>query len=388
MTSTVTVSRRGADRVKALHHWVYRIDVVSVDAAAGDVVRVVDERGRPLGRAFYSAASQIALRFLTFQDQQVDTRFFRRRLEAAIDWRRRAVTDTTALRLVHGEGDFLSSLIVDRYGDVLVMQTLSQGTERLKQTWVDLLTELCQPVAIVERNEAAVRDLEGLPRHSGLLTGTLADDLEVVEHGLRYLVDPLAGQKTGAFLDQRENRMAAAAYARGRGLDVFAYHGSFALHLARHCDTVVAVDVSAEALERAARNAGLNGLRDRISTVEANAFDFLRAADQAAENFDIIVLDPPAFVKRRSALEAGTRGYKEINLRALRMLEPGGVLVTSTCSYHVSEEMFLGIVQSAAADAGTCVRVVEKRTQSRDHPIALAVPESYYLKCLVLEVMA
>jgi 23S rRNA (cytosine1962-C5)-methyltransferase len=386
MAATVTISRRGADRVRARHQWVYRSDVESDGGAAGgDVVRVVDGRGRCIGRAFYSEASQIALRFVAFRDVEIDRAFWRARLERAVAYRARIVEDATAYRLVHGEGDYLSSLVVDRYGDCLVVQTLSQGTDALKGLWVELLGELFEPSAIVERNDARVRELEGLPLQSGVLSGTCPEGLEVEEHGVRYIADLLGGQKTGAFLDQRENRVAAARYGRGRALDCFSFHGSFALHLARVCDRVVAIDSSADALARARANAELNGVQDRVELVEANVFDFLHDLDQRGERFETIVLDPPAFAKRRAAVEAAIRGYKEINLRALRLLEPGGVLVTATCSYHVSEELFLGVVAAAAADAGRSVRVVEKRMQARDHPVLLSVPETYYLKCLIVE---
>jgi 23S rRNA (cytosine1962-C5)-methyltransferase len=387
MTATVTISRRGADRVRARHQWVYRSDVENDGGAAGgDVVRVVDGRGRCIGRAFYSDASQIALRFVAFRDVQIDRAYWRARLERAAAHRARVVEGATAYRLVHGEGDYMSSLVVDRYGDCFVVQTLSQGTDALKDLWVELLAELFDPTAIVERNDARVRELEGLPLRTGVLAGACPETLEVDEHGVRYGVDLLGGQKTGAFLDQRENRVAAARYGRGRALDCFSFHGSFALHLARVCDRVIAIDSSADALARARANAELNGAQDRIEVVDANVFDFLHDLDKRGERFETIVLDPPAFAKRRSALEAAVRGYKEINLRALRLLEPGGVLVTATCSYHVSEELFLGVVAAAAADAGRSVRVLEKRMQARDHPVLLSVPETYYLKCLIVEV--
>lgn len=387
MTATVTITKRGAERAHARHQWIYRGDVASVgEAKGGDVVRVVDPHGRALGRAFYSDASLIALRFVAFEDVETDRDFWRARLERAAGLRERVVEGATAYRLVHGEGDLVSSLVVDRYDDCLSIQTLSQGTERLKPLVVELLTELFAPRAIVERNDAHVRDLEGLPRVSGVLAGELPGEIEVEEHGVRYLADLTGGQKTGAFLDQRENRVAAARYARGRGLDGFSFHGSFALHMARVCDHVIAVDSSADALARARRNAELNGLESRLELVEENVFDLLRAYDDKGERFDTIVLDPPAFVKRKTALDAGLRGYKEINLRALRLLTPGGVLVSSTCSYHVSEELFLGVLAAAAADAGRDARILEKRTQSRDHPVLLSVPETYYLKCVVLEV--
>lgn len=388
MTSTLTVTKKGAERARARHHWIYRSDVAEAgDARGGDVVRVVDPKGRPLGRAFYSDASLIAVRFVTFDDIETGRAFWSKRLDDAIALRDRVVEGTTAYRVVHGEGDLISSLIVDRYGDCLSIQTLSQGTERLKPLFVELLAERFAPRSIVERNDAHVRDLEGLPRQAGVLLGEQPSELEIDEHGVRYLADIVGGQKTGAFLDQRENRVAAARYARGRGLDAFSFHGSFAMHLARVCDTVTAVDTSGDALRRARRNAELNGVSERVELLEANVFDVLKQWDEANDRFDAVVLDPPAFVKRKTALDAGVRGYKEVNLRALKLLAPGGTLVTSTCSYHVSEEMFLGIVQSAAADAGRDVRILEKRTQARDHPVLLSIPETYYLKCLVLAVV-
>jgi len=387
MTAAVTISRRGVERARSRHVWIYRSDVENDGGARpGAVVRVGDSRGRFVGYALYSSSSQIALRFVTFREVDVDRAFWRDRLARAIDYRDRVVADTNAYRLVHGEGDFLSSLVVDRYGEYISIQTLSQGTDALKPLFVELLDELLQPAAIVERNDARVRELEGLPLVSGVLAGTCPERFVVDEHGVRYAVDLLGGQKTGAFLDQRENRVAARRYARGRALDCFSCHGSFALHLAPECERVHAVDTSADALARARANAELNGMSDRIETIEANVFDHLHDLDQKGERFQTIVLDPPAFAKRRSSLDAALRGYKEINLRALRLLDTGGTLVTATCSYHVSEELFLGVVASAAADAGRSVRLVEKRTQGRDHPVLLSVPETYYLKCLILEV--
>ena len=384
----VTITRRGAERARARHQWIYRSDVERDEGApGGEVVRVLDGRGRFLGRAFYSNASQIALRFVAFEDVEIDRSFWRARIERAADMRERIVDGATAYRLIHGEGDLLSSLVVDRYGDCLSLQTLSQGTERLKPLWVELLSEIFAPRSIVERNDVRVRDLEGLPQVAGVLAGEEPGEVEVQENGVRYLVDPVAGQKTGAFLDQRENRIAARRYSRGRALDCFSFHGSFALHMAPACDHVTAVDSSADALARARRNIALSEFGDRIELVEANVFDLLHDLDVRRERFDTIVLDPPAFAKHRSALDAAVRGYKEINLRALRLLEPGGTLVTATCSYHVSEDLFLGIVASAAVDAGRTARLLEKRMQARDHPVLLSVPETYYLKCLIVEVL-
>ena len=313
---------------------------------------------------------------------------------AAADWRRRIVADADAYRLVHAEGDYLPGLIVDRYGDCFVLQTLTRGMDALKPMWTELLVEEFQPRLIVERNDAKVRQLEGLPMVNSVLYSAVGQaaslpvmsEFVITENGIKFQVDLLEGQKTGAFLDQRENRLAAMNYASGRGLDCFSFHGSFALHLASDCDSVTAVDISEPAIESAKRNAELNNITN-IEFVAANVFDRLRDYDDAGERFDTIVLDPPAFAKNRGALEGALRGYKEINLRALRLLNPGGVLITCSCSYHVGEELFLEMLKEAARDAGRQIQVVEKRTQGRDHPILLTVPETYYLKCVVLRVM-
>ncbi|MGH9800467.1 MAG: class I SAM-dependent rRNA methyltransferase, partial [Blastocatellia bacterium] len=312
------------------------------------------------------------------------------RLLAAADWRRRIVDDTNAYRLVHSEGDYLPGLIVDRYDDCFVLQTLTRGMDALKTMWTELLVEEFQPRLIVERNDSKVRQLEGLPMINSVLhskDGSTAAEFTIIENGIKFGVDILEGQKTGAFLDQRENRAAAANYASGRGLDCFSFHGSFALHLASDCDTLTAIDISEPAIERAKRNAELNGITN-IEFIAANVFDRLREYDDAGERFDTIVLDPPAFAKNRGSVEGALRGYKEINLRALRLLNPGGVLITCSCSYHVGEELFLETLMEAARDAGRQVQIVEKRTQGRDHPILLTVPETYYLKCAVLRVVA
>jgi 23S rRNA (cytosine1962-C5)-methyltransferase len=298
------------------------------------------------------------------------------------------VSETDAYRLVHAEGDLLPGLIIDRYGDCFVIQTLTRGMDALKPMWVELLLEEFQPRLIVERNDAKVRQLEGLPMTGGVLYGdpSSASELTINENGINFLVNPLEGQKTGAFLDQRENRAAAMRYARGRGLDCFSFHGSFALHLAKNCERVAAIDISQPAIERAGRNAGINGIAN-VEFIEANVFDQLRDYDDAGERFDTIVLDPPAFAKNRGAVESALRGYNEINLRALRLLNPGGVLITCSCSYHVGEGLFLEVLADAARDANRNVQIVEKRTQARDHPILLTVPETHYLKCIVLRVM-
>ena len=386
MPTTVTLTNRGAQRVHARHSWIYRSDLTEHNGAeAGELVLVRDSKGAVLGLALYSSRSQIALRMIAYQEVETDRDFWFSRLVAAERLRQQVVSDTTAYRLVYGESDLLPSLIIDRYNDCFVIQTLSQGMETLKQTWVDLLVERYGPRAIIERNEARVRDLEGLPRSTGVIYGHDPGEMVIEESGVRFNVNLVEGQKTGAFLDQRENRIAARGYARGRALDCFTYQGAFALHLGRGADQVIAVDVSGAAISQARRNAELNGSTN-IEFVEANVFDLLREKDQAGERFDIINLDPPAFAKNRASIEGAMRGYKEINLRAMKMLAPGGTLITSSCSYHMSEESFLNVLAGAAADAGRSVRVIEKRTQARDHPVLISMPETFYLKCMILRV--
>lgn len=386
MTTTVTVTKRGADRARARHCWIYRSDVSDAKGARpGEVVRVVDPANRVIGHALYSSRSQITLRFVSFDDQAINRDFWRGRLLSAEKLRKEVVRDTTAYRLVYGESDLLPSLIVDRFNDCFVIQTLSQGMDGLKQMWIELLLELYEPRAIVERNEARVRDLEGLPRTAGVVLGSDPGELVIEENGVRFAVNLIEGQKTGAFLDQRENRVSAASYARGRALDCFTFQGGFALHLARGAERVIGVDVSGAAIAQAKRNAELNGTAN-AEFVEANVFDLLRELEAKGEPFDVINLDPPAFAKNRASVDAAQRGYKEINLRAMKLLGEGGTLITSTCSYHMSEDAFLNVIADAAADAGRSVQIIEKRTQARDHPVLVSMPETYYLKCLIVRV--
>jgi len=387
--NTVRVTKKGADRVRNGHLWIYSSDVVDYEAEGGSIVSVTDERGNFIGQALYSDASQISLRFLTQSNEQIDREWWQRRIREAA--RRRSVPpDTNAYRLIYSEGDLLPSLIVDRYDDVLVMQTLSQGTDAVKSLLLEILIEEFSPRAVIERNDARVRDLEGLPLISATVYGKPPAELEILQHGLRFHVEPLGGQKTGSFLDQRENRLAARAAAattnKQRALDCFTFNGAFALHLATACESVIGIDISADAVAAARKNALLNDLND-VQFLEANVFDALREFEAGGERFDVIVLDPPAFAKNRASLKAAIRGYKEINLRALKLLHSGGVLVTCTCSYHVSEELFLEIVNQAAIDARRRVQVIEKRTQAADHPVLLGMPETYYLKCLVTRVI-
>jgi 23S rRNA (cytosine1962-C5)-methyltransferase len=383
----VKVSRKGANRLNDGHVWVYRSDIVTADGIApGSAVGVTDERGKFLGTALYSGASQIAIRMLSKDAIRDLDGLLRKRLLEAISYRERVVRDTDAYRIVFSEADFLPGLIVDRYNDLLSLQVLTQAmdTEAVRQVIVSEVTERLKPAAIAERVDPRVRELEQLPaRSSGLLQGERKTTVFSM-NGVRFHYEAFEGQKTGAFLDQRENYAAAAQYARGEALDVFCYHGGFALHLAQNCSKVTGVDSSRPALEVADHNAALNGRE--IEWIEANAFDLLRDYASAGQQYDTVVLDPPAFAKSKSNLATALRGYKELNLRALKMLRPGGILVTCSCSYHVSPADFLEVVAQAARDMHRNLRIVENRTQAKDHPILLTVPETAYLKCIVLAV--
>jgi 23S rRNA (cytosine1962-C5)-methyltransferase len=381
------ISVRGVDRILSGHPWIYRTDLIDDGGAEpGAIVRLVDRRKRFFGQALYSSKSQISLRLLTREAREFDRNLLAERIRAAAAYRSIVAEGTRACRLVAAEGDLLPSLIVDRYGDCLAVQTLSQGMDRLKPDIVEILKEQFTPRSIIERNDVAVRALEGLSEQVGVLFGEDMSEVIVEENGLKLCYDLRGGQKTGGFLDQRENRAAARQYARGRLLDCFTYSGAFAVTLAKQCDSAMGVDMSGDALKLAKRNQELNGIAN-IEWREANCFDFLKAADQKGERFDTIVLDPPAFARQKSNRESALRGYKELNLRALKMLNPGGHLLTFSCSFHVSEADLLEAVASAALDAHRTVVVVERRTQSRDHPILLTVPETHYLKCLIRRVL-
>jgi 23S rRNA (cytosine1962-C5)-methyltransferase len=385
--NTVTVNKRGADRIRGGHLWIYRSDVVQThESAGGSVVVVRDQKGNFVGQAFFSDSSQIALRFLSQTEEPIDREWWRRRILGAAGRRANIAPNTNAYRLVYTEGDLLSSIIVDRYDDVLVLQTLSQGSDAIKPLLVELLAEQFAPRAIIERNDVRVRQHEGLELIAGTLYGEAPAEFEVVQEGIKFLVAPLSGQKTGSFLDQHENRIAARAVAHGRALDCFTFAGGFALNLASVCDSIVGIDISAEALESARKNAELNEITN-VEFREANVFDALREMESAGERFDTIVLDPPAFAKNRASVNAAARGYKEINLRAIKLLKPGGILVSCTCSYHMPEDLFLGIIADAGNDAHRKLQLIEKRTQSSDHPILLGVPETYYLKCVIARVL-
>ncbi len=388
MLPTAIVNAKGEDRIRGGHPWIYRSDVMDVSGVEpGIVVRVRGPRHRELGHALFSDQSQITLRMIARDDRAIDEAFWRGRLDRAIRFRDVLAIDATAYRLVHGEADLLPSLIVDRYGDYLVMQTLSQGMDRLTPALLPLLVELTGARGVLARNDPKVRLLEGLEQKVEVLHGAVPETISVREAGVTYDVDPWRGQKTGLFLDQRENREAAARYAHGALLDCFSYNGGFALALAPRCQTVEAVDVSADAVARITANAAANGVTN-LTAREANVFDELRHMERDGARYDTIVLDPPAFAKNKASIQNALAGYKEINLRALRLLAPGGYLITCSCSYNVDEGMFAQTVFEASVDAHTPVTVVEKRMQGRDHPVLLGVPETYYLKCLILRKLA
>jgi 23S rRNA (cytosine1962-C5)-methyltransferase len=383
--SAIKVSPRGVSRLKNGHVWVYRSDIVSDGGAApASVVTVTDHRGKPLGTAFYSSTSQIAIRLIS-QDPVADVpALARQRIAEATAYRERVVRDTDAYRLIFSEADGMPGVIVDRYSDILSLQILTQAVDSdyFRQILISELSERLKPSSIVERIDPRVRELESLPpRDSGLILGDKTSTI-VAMNGVQFHHDALEGQKTGAFLDQRENYAAIAEFAHGDALDAFCYQGGFALHLAPHCSRVTGVDSSRPALEAADRNATLNGRE--VEWIEANAFDLLRDYSALEHRYDTVILDPPAFAKTKRDLDAAMRGYKELNLRALKMLRPGGFLVSCSCSYHVSQSDFVEMLASAAQDARRQVRLVELRGQAKDHPIVAGIPETSYLKCAIL----
>lgn len=388
--AVVHLARGRQKRVLQGHPWIFQSEVEKVHGnfEPGDTVTVVDGRGHPLGKGYINPRSQIIVRMWTNKDEPIDRAFLQRRLERAWAYRQRLLPDTSMCRVVFGEADFIPGLIVDKFGDILVIQTLALGIDRWLPEIVEILQEMLHPRGIYERNDVPVRELEGLQQRTGVLRGEFDPRLVVEENGLKISVDVATGQKTGYFLDQRDNRRAIRPYAAGaRVLDCFCNVGGFALNAAAAGATsVLAVDASAEALRGAQENTELNGFADRISFRDGNAFDVLRQLEAARERFGVVVLDPPAFAKNKGALEGAVRGYKEINLRALHMITDGGYLVTCSCSYHVSPDLFKAVVADAALDAGRRLRQVEERAQSVDHPIVVGYEESHYLKCLIYEV--
>jgi 23S rRNA (cytosine1962-C5)-methyltransferase len=384
---TAIVSRRGALRWARGHPWIFRSDVQESPATPAGIARVADPRGKPLGVALWSPTSEIALRLLDRDpDAPINAEWWRQRLHAAIQRRAPLAAVSNACRLVHAEADGLPSLVCDRYDRWLVIQLLSAGIEHFRVPIVETLAALTGAEGILGRHDVAVRAREGLPQDVELLYGRVPDEIELVEHGVRSAVSPRAGQKTGAFLDQRDNRQRVGEIARGAVLDCFCYEGAFALHAARASRRVTAVDASGPALERARDNARRNGFGN-IEFVEANVFEFLRGTEREGGQFDTIVLDPPAFAKSRAMLRDATRGYKEVNLRAMRLLTSGGRLFTASCSYHLSRALFLEMLQAAAADSGRRMALLEVRGQPLDHPDVLTIPETGYLKGAILEAL-
>ena len=383
----VVIRKRGADRIRRGHVWVYQTDLINKDAAPGSIVSVQDERGVIVGKAFYSSKSQIAIRFLARGNVPINKQFFQDRFQLADHLRDRLRVDPLLSRRIYSEGDFLPGLIVDRYDDRLVVQSLIQATDAMQSLITDILSERYQPSSILFRNDSRVRELEGLELKQELIGDPLPELLTVDEDGKKLALSLTTGQKTGSYLDQRENHRAARHYAHGKALDAFTYTGGFALQISDVCERVEAVDISRPAVELVRANADRNSLTN-IEAIEANAFDFLRDRHRQGARYDTIILDPPAFAKNKESLESALRGYKEINNRAMRLLRPGGILITCSCSHHLSEGMFAEMLADAAKDAGCWVRVLERRFQSRDHPIVLTIPETLYLKCFILEIQS
>ncbi len=383
-------------RIKAGHLWVYQgeIGIIGIGVKSGQVVDVLDNRGRFLGTGYYNQASQIAVRLLTTNRETIDESFFRHRISQALHYRKRVKSGiesrgASCYRLIFGEADLMPGLIVDRFEDYLVVQFLTMGMDVNHDLIIKLLIELCEPKGIIERSDLAVRHLEELPERSGCIYGDCPASLEIRDNQLKFRVDLLEGQKTGYFLDQSANRATLKAYAPGRKtLDCFCHVGSFAIHAAAYgASSVLGVDISEDAVQMAEENASLNNFDDRCRFKVANAFDFLRDQSGKKEEYDLIILDPPAFTKSKQTLDSAVRGYKEINLRALKLLAPGGILVTCSCSYHISNELFWEIIHSAATDSKKRLRLLEKRTQDLDHPVVMGIQETEYLKCFIFEVV-
>jgi 23S rRNA (cytosine1962-C5)-methyltransferase len=387
MMNVARVTTKGLRRWEAGHPWIYRSDVAEKPQTPAGVVLVRDSRNRPLGWALWSPKSEISLRFIeTDTDIEIDGRWWQNQIEKAASRRVSLQTVTSAYRIVHGEGDGCPSLVVDRYDRFAVIQLMSAGVEAFRHEIIEAIVHVTRVDGILARNDAALRSKEGLPRETVNVFGEVPREIEVDEYGIRYMAAPYTGQKTGAFLDQRENRHLAGQFAKGVALDCFSYHGSFALHLAQNADQVIALDSSAQALERAKQNAALNGITN-IDFVETNAFDFLKEKETDGARFDTIVLDPPAFAKTRSSVPAAIRGYKDINMRAMRLLSDGGILFTASCSFHLSKAMFLEMLYAAAQDSGRRIAIRSITGQPVDHPEILSIPETGYIKGALLEAL-
>lgn len=387
MEHAVVINEKGMRRVHAAHPWIFKSDILrSCEAQAGDIVTVNGPGKQFLGRAFFNPQSQITLRLISRKKEMIDGNFWKKRIRNSIARRGPLLAERNAARLIFGESDLMPGLILDRYQDVLVFQTLSAGMDRRKEEFLSYFEELLKPVAVVERNDSSVRDLEGLLKQRGVLRGNLPPGLEIQAAGRRFLLDPVEGQKTGFFLDQIENYTATARFAFGRALDVFCYQGGFSLSIASRVNDILAIDSSSAALEKLRSNADLNGLTN-IRTQEVNGFDFLKERQTEGKAFDTIILDPPPFVRSRKDRESGIRGYKEINLRAMKLLNPGGVLVTCSCSQNFTPDLFGTMLFEAARDAKREIQILEIRGAPADHPVLLTFPESSYLQCWILRTL-
>ena len=383
----VTVTKRGVERLRRGHLWIYRSDVLKDNGVEpGSIVAVRDERGAVIGKAFFSSKSQISIRLLTRGDVPINEAFFARRFTEADQLRERLNVDPVLSRRIYAEGDLLPGLMIDRYADRIVVQNLIQGADRIQPLITSIIQERYQPRSILFRNDSRVRSLEGLELKQETIGEAVPEMVVVDEDGKQIAISLSGGQKTGSYLDQRENHRAARRYARGQALDAFSYAGGFAIQIAEQCERVEAVDISAAVVEMARSNAERNRLNN-IDCIEANAFDFLRDRHKEGRRYDTIILDPPAFAKDKKSLEPALRGYKEINNRAMRLLRSGGILITCSCSHHLSEGLFAEMLAEAARDAGCWLRILERRTQASDHPILLAMPETFYLKCFIAEII-
>jgi len=381
----LTLTSKGLSWFRRGHPWIFRNDLEKISAAEpGSIVTLEDKGGKFLAQGFYSGTSKIAFRLVSRNQENINLNFWQERIKRAFQYRQSVVDQTNAYRLIYGESDGIPSLIVDRYGDQFVFQTLTQATENLLSVFTEIFQELFQPSSIILRNDLSVRELEGLPQEKKILFGECPSRVQVYEGKIKYLVDLWNGQKTGAYLDQRENRLLSARFLKGKVLDAFCYQGLFALQAASGASGVLGIDSSQEAVEQARENALLNGLSN-VEFRRENVFDFLKGGLDRGQNYDGIVLDPPAFAKSKDNIKGASRGYKELNLRAIRLLNRGGILITSSCSYNLTEAKFLEILKDCTKDSGTMMRLIERRGQSADHPVLLSFPESFYLKCFLLE---
>ena len=390
-TGRVRLVRGREHTVLAGYLWIYagHIAEVTGEPAPGDLVDVRTHSGRVIGRGFFNLHSKIRVRLLTFRDEPIDEKFWISRIAAAQALRRHVVSGTTAYRLIHGESDLLPGLIVDRYADVLVMQTLSSGMARRKDLLADLLMRETGASAVYLRNDVHSLALEGLPTEQRFLRGENPTSIEITEGTARFTVDIEHGQKTGWFCDQRENRLAVASLAEGAAvLEAFCHTGAFGIHAALHgAASVIGLDVSRDAVKMAREHAAMNQVEGRCEYREADAFEELRRIERAGDRFDLVILDPPSFARTKQAVPQALAGYKQINLRALRLVRPQGFLATCSCSHHVGEEEFWRMIQDAAHDAKRQLRLIERRSQARDHPVLAAMPETRYLKCVIAQVL-